>query len=88
MSWLKMKTAIVISSATVLAVGAGVAVTHHHLARAEQSRAMALENKLEAERAGGLSNVTQDPNAQKLEAEQKEKELKALHQQQDPPKQQ
>lgn len=86
MSWLKMKTAVVLGSATVLAVGAGVAVTHHNRAQAEQSRAVELENKLEAERRGGAMNVSQDPNAQKLEAERKEMELKASRQREGSPK--
>ena len=77
MTWLKTKTAIAIGSATLLTAAAVVAVTHSNRAQAEQQRAQALQNKLEAERAGGAGNVTQDPNAEKLEDEQK-----ALRQQQ------
>jgi RNA polymerase sigma factor (sigma-70 family) len=78
MTWLKAKTAIILGSATLLAAGASVAITHVHHALSEQDRAQALENKLEAGRAGGSANVAQDPNAQKLEAEQKEQQQKAL----------
>jgi RNA polymerase sigma factor (sigma-70 family) len=85
MTWLKTKTAIALGSVTLLAAGASLAVAHINHAQAEQERAQALQNKLEAERGGGVGNVTQDSNANKLEAEQKEKELKALREQQTQP---
>jgi RNA polymerase sigma factor (sigma-70 family) len=85
MTWLKMKTAIVLSSVTLLAVGASLAVTHLHRSQAAQNEAQAQQSKLEAERAGLTANVAQDPNAQKLEAEQKEQEQKALREQQAQP---
>jgi RNA polymerase sigma factor (sigma-70 family) len=88
MTWLKTKTAVALGSATLLAGGATLAVAHINHAHAQQERAEALQNKLEAERAGGAGNVTQDSNANKLEAEQKEREQKALHEQQAQPKQQ
>lgn len=82
MTWLKTKTAVALGSVTLLAAGASLAVVHINRAQAEQERAQAFQNKLEAERSGGASNVTQDANANKLEAEQKERELKALREQQ------
>jgi hypothetical protein len=88
MTWLKTKTTVALGSATLLAGGATLAVAHINHAHAQQERAEALQNKLEAERAGGAGNVTQDSNANKLEAEQKEREQKALHEQQAQPKQQ
>jgi RNA polymerase sigma factor (sigma-70 family) len=93
MTWLKAKTAIILGSVTVLAAGASVAITHHNRAASEQERAQAIQNKLEAERAGGAVNVSQDPNAQKLEAEQKERQQrerqqKALDEQQAQPRKQ
>ena len=81
MTWLKMKTAIVVASITLLA-GASLAVAHLHHALVRQQQAQALQEKLEAERAGVAGNVTQDPNADKFEAEKKEQELKALREQQ------
>jgi RNA polymerase sigma factor (sigma-70 family) len=88
MTWLKTKTTVALGSATLLAGGATLAVAHINHAHAQQERAEALQNKLEAERAGGAGNVTQDSNANKLEAEQKEREQKAWHEQQAQPKQQ
>jgi RNA polymerase sigma factor (sigma-70 family) len=86
MTWLKTKTAIAFGTVTLVAAAASLAVAHINRAQAEQERAQARENKLAAERAGGVGNVTQDANANKLEAEQKEKELKALREQQAQPK--
>ena len=77
MNWLKAKTAIVFGSAAVVIAGVGVALAHHSRSMGDQNEAQAVQNKLEAERRGGSGNVAQDPNAQKLEDEQK-----ALHQQQ------
>jgi hypothetical protein len=81
MTWLKTKTAIAVASVTLLA-GASLAVAHLHHAQVRQQRAQAFQDKLEAERAGVAGNVTQDPNADKFEAEKKEQELKALGEQQ------
>jgi RNA polymerase sigma factor (sigma-70 family) len=81
MTWLKTKTAIAVASVTLLA-GASLAVAHLHHAQVRQQRAQAFQDKLEAERAGVAGNVTQDPNADKFEAEKKEQELKALREQQ------
>jgi RNA polymerase sigma factor (sigma-70 family) len=77
MTWLKAKTAIILGSAALVIAGAGVAIAHHNRSISDQNDAQALQNKLEAERAGGSANVAPDPNAEKLEDEQK-----ALHQQQ------
>jgi RNA polymerase sigma factor (sigma-70 family) len=77
MNWLKAKTAIVFGSAALVIAGAGVAIAHHSRSVGDQNGAQAAQNKLEAERAGGTANVAPDPNAQKLEDEQK-----ALRQQQ------
>jgi RNA polymerase sigma factor (sigma-70 family) len=85
MTWIKTKTAIALGSVTLLAAGASLAVVHINRAQAEQERAQALQNKLEAERSGEAGNVAQDSNANKLEAEQKEKELKALREQEAQP---
>jgi RNA polymerase sigma factor (sigma-70 family) len=82
MTWLKTKMAIAAGSVTLLVAGASLAVAHLHHAQVEQERAEALQNKLEAERAGVAGNVTQNPNANKFEAEKKEQELKALREQQ------
>ncbi|HVV70963.1 MAG TPA: hypothetical protein VHI52_05605, partial [Verrucomicrobiae bacterium] len=57
--------------------GAGVAIAHHSRSAGDQNEAV--QTKIEAERAGGSSNVAQDPNAEKLEDEQK-----ALREQQTP----
>jgi RNA polymerase sigma factor (sigma-70 family) len=81
MTWLKTKTAIALGSATLLAAGASLAVVHINRAQVERDRAQAYQNKLEAERAGGVGNVAPDPDAQKLEAEQKEKALRAQREQ-------
>jgi len=88
MTWLKTKMAVAVGSVTLLAAGASLAVAHFNHAQAEPERAQALQNKLEAERAGGAGNVTQDPNANKLEAEKKEQERMALREQQAQPKKQ
>ncbi len=84
MTWLKTKMAIAVGSVTLLAAGASLAVAHFNHAQAGQERAQALQNKLEAERAGGAGNVTQDPYANKREAEKKEQE--PLREQQAQPK--
>src|SRR5262249_24894383 len=77
MTWLKTKTAIILSSTAMVIAGAGIAIAHHSRSTGAQSEAQALQDKLAAEREGGSLNVAQDSNAQKLEDEQK-----ALHQQQ------
>ena len=77
MNWLKAKTAVVLGSAALVLAGAGVAIAHHSRSPANQNDAQAAQNKLEAERKGGFANVAPDPNAEKLEDEQK-----ALRQQQ------
>jgi RNA polymerase sigma factor (sigma-70 family) len=77
MTWVKTKTAIMLGSAALVIAGAGVAIAHHNRATGDPNEARAHQNKLEAERAGGTANVAPDPNAQKLEDEQK-----ALQQQQ------
>ena len=86
MTWLKTKMAIAVGSVTLLAAGASLAVAHFNHSQAEEERAQALQNKLEAERAGVAGNVTQDPNANKLEAEKKEQERMALREQQAQPR--
>ena len=63
-------------------------VTHHIRSQADPNGEQAFQNKLEAERADGSRNVAPDPGAQKLEAEQKEKELKASRDQQAQPQKQ
>lgn len=80
MTWLKAKTAIVYGSVALLAGGASLAIAHHsHLSNENQAKA--LQEKLEAERQGGFANVAQGSDVQKLEAEQREKELKLRQQQ-------
>jgi len=71
MTWLKAKTAILVGSAALLVAGAGAAITHHGHTMSDPNEAQEHQNKLAAERAGGSANVTQDPNAEKLEDEQK-----------------
>lgn len=82
MTWLKVKTVSIYSSLALLAAGASLAIAHHCRSFDNENQSRAAQEKLEAERQGGFANVAQDPNAQKLEAEQKERELKALRQQQ------
>lgn len=82
MTWLKAKTAIIFTSSTLLAVGASVAIAHYSRMLASDNRHRAFQEKLEAEHAGGSANLAADPDAQKLEAEQKELQQKALSQQQ------
>jgi RNA polymerase sigma factor (sigma-70 family) len=77
MTWLKAKTAISLGSAALVIAGASVAIAHHSRLASTPNEPRALQEKLEAERAGGSVNVAQDPNAEKLEDEQK-----ALRQQQ------
>jgi len=82
MTWLKAKTALIYGSVTLLAAGASLALAHHGQFVAHSNQTKALQEKREAERQGGFANVAQGSEAQKLEAEQKEKELKAVRQQQ------
>ncbi len=71
MTWIRTKTAVAIAASILLVAGVGVAIAHHNRAPGGQSQAQALQDKLRAEREGGLANVAADPNAQKLEDEQK-----------------
>ena len=82
MTWLKAKTALIFGSVALLATGASLAIAHHGQFVANGNQAKVLQEKQEAERQGGFANVVQGSEAQKLEAEQKEKELKAMRQQQ------
>jgi RNA polymerase sigma factor (sigma-70 family) len=83
MTWLKAKTVTIYGSVALLAVGASLAVAHHICYAGNENQAKAAREKLEAERQAGFANVAQDPDAQKLEAEQREKEQKALRLQQE-----
>ena len=74
MARLKAKMAIILGAGALLAVGAGVAITHHGRSQTQPfdgSEAQAVQEKLNAERAGGPVNVAKDPNAQKQLDEQK-----------------
>jgi hypothetical protein len=66
-----------LGSAALVIAGASVAIAHHSRSASSPNEPPALQDKLEAERAGGSVNVAQNPNAEKLEDEQK-----ALRQQQ------
>lgn len=82
MTWLKTKTVTICGSLALLAGGASLAIAHHSRYLDNENQAKAAQEKLEAERQGGFANVAQGSEAQKLEAEQKEMELKAKSQQQ------
>jgi hypothetical protein len=83
MTWLKVKTVTIYGSVALLAAGASLAVDHCIRYVANENQAKAAQEKLEAERQGGFANFAQGPDAQKLEAEQKEKDKRALRLQQE-----
>jgi hypothetical protein len=83
MTCLKAKTATLYGSVALLAAGASLAIAHHIRYADDEHQAKALQEKREAERQGGFANVAQAHDAQKLEAEQKEKDLRALHTQEE-----
>jgi len=83
MTWLKAKTVTIYGSVALLAAGASLAVAHHIRYVDNENPAKAVQEKLEAERRGGFANVAQGSHAQKLEAEQKEREQRALRLQQE-----
>ena len=82
MTWLKAKPVTTCAAVALLAAGASLAIARHNRPSADENQTKALREKLEAERQGGFANVAQNPDAQKLEDEQKERELNALRQQQ------
>ena len=65
MNWLKTKTALALGAGTVLAIGAGITITHNNRSPVEPPETKAMQEKREAERAGGPVNVAQSPDAQK-----------------------
>jgi len=84
MNWMKKKICLAIAASTIVgATGASFAIAHyhhHHRWQNDQYEAQVLEDKWQAERKGGLSNVATDSGAQKLEDERKASKLqKELH---------
>jgi RNA polymerase sigma factor (sigma-70 family) len=77
MTWLKAKTVTIYATVALLAAGASLTIAGHRRSSNNDNQVRASQEKLEAERRGGFANVAQDPNANKLEAEQKELEQKA-----------